>query len=190
MWPGFTFSIALHLIKPSGKSSNSRRFLFHKEVEGWDGPGQGGKPGWVRGWVTVGLSKGTGVEVCFVERSLFSCRCVHRRSPHVRLVAYCPPSQEPPWTIRTATRRQHTDLSAHMNMMVVRRRPHGHKNVEGFSMMTFTSFCISLCPLCISLRSFWLLAVNLPHSMSLWQFSLYSCFVPWWSFWVSVVVFV
>lgn len=28
--------------------------------------------------VTVGLSKGTGVEVyCFMERSLFSCWCVH-----------------------------------------------------------------------------------------------------------------
>lgn len=68
--------------------------------------------------VTVGTSKGKGVEVyCFVERSLLSCWCVHSgvESPLIGLVAYCragpethswrilscPPSQEPPWSIRT-----------------------------------------------------------------------------------------
>lgn len=49
--------------------------------EGWDGAGTGGRPGWVKGRVTVGLSEGTGVEVyCFMERSLFLCRCLRRRS--------------------------------------------------------------------------------------------------------------
>lgn len=39
-----------------------------------------GRPRWVGGCVTVGLSKGTGVEVyCCVECSLFSCRRLHRR---------------------------------------------------------------------------------------------------------------
>lgn len=74
-------------------------------MEGWGGPGQDGRPGRVRGRVTVGLSKGTGVEVyCFMERSLFSCRCVHSgvESPRIgsgwwraaglgRKVLSCPP---------------------------------------------------------------------------------------------------
>lgn len=70
---------------------------FRKKVEGWDGPGRDGRPGRVRGRVTVGLSKGTGVEVyCFMERSLFSCRCVHSggESPLMGLVAYCWAGQE------------------------------------------------------------------------------------------------
>lgn len=75
MLTAFTFNLAsFHLIKPSVKSSNPS-FLFHNEVEGWDGPGYNGRPVQVRGRVTVGLSKGTGVEVyCFAERSLSSCQ--------------------------------------------------------------------------------------------------------------------
>lgn len=74
------------------KSSNRRFFLFPLEGGGLGSAGTGWEAGSDQRPVTVGTSKGKGVEVyCFVERSLLSCWCVHSgvESPLIGLVAYC-----------------------------------------------------------------------------------------------------
>lgn len=101
-------------------------FLIPIEGGGLGGPGQ------VRGRVTVGLAKGnqSGGPLHRGTQSV-SCQCIHSgvESSRVRLVAYCrvrqethgrrilscPPSQEPPWAIRTVRRRTHSSVSSRGN---------------------------------------------------------------------------
>lgn len=81
----YNYNLAsLHFVAlygPGGKHSRKIKACSYSAGGGrlgWDGPGRDGGLGWVGGRVTVGLAKGTGVEVyCIVERSLLSCRRIH-----------------------------------------------------------------------------------------------------------------
>lgn len=133
----FHFQSCIIPLKPSGKSSSRRCFLFRKEVEGWDGPGQDGKPGWG--------SEAESQLVCLKGqewRSTASRNAVCSRvglytggveSPHVRLVAYCRAGQGthnwrilscPPASGTTMTDQDCNETTTHTSVIT-----HGHGRI-------------------------------------------------------------